>query len=227
MSWASEALPQAPDEARQAQAHPEVVVMSAKRGITDVVHFTRTRGLIGILATSAVKARIHLPADAHVKHIYRPNAADRSRDEQWHGYVNLSISKINLRMFNASKDWHPGEEWVILVFEPVILGDPGVVFCTTNNAYPDVHRAVGIEGFEQMFADRIPWGYFGSYCYRDGRGEDETTDPQAEILYPHLLELHHLRAVIAGDEDTYESVVAAVTNFTHDPEIILDPEAFK
>lgn len=208
-------------------AQPEVIEAAVARGITDVVHFTRTRGLIGILATSAVKARLHLPTDAHVRHIYRENAADRSRDEPWHGYINLSISKINLRMFDASKDWHPGEEWVVLVFDPVILGDPGVVFCTTNNAYPVVHRAVGVEGFEQMFRDRIPWGYYGSYCYRYGRGDHETTDPQAEVLYPHLLQLDHLRAVIAGDEDTYETVVAAVTNFPHDPEIRLDPGTFR
>lgn len=227
MSWAPESLPQGLEDANDAQPYPEVVDLAAARGITELVHFTRLKGLVGILHTSAVKARTHLPADARVKHVYRENAADRSRDEQWHGYVNLSVTKINLRMFKSSKAWHPGEEWVILVFEPEVLGDPGVVFCTTNNAYPVVHRAVGPKGFEQMFRDRIPWGYYNSYRSRYGRSDNETTDPQAEVLYPHELSLDHFRAVIAGDEDVYESVLATVTNFSYDPEVILDPGAFQ
>ncbi|MDE0067669.1 MAG: DarT ssDNA thymidine ADP-ribosyltransferase family protein [Acidimicrobiaceae bacterium] len=209
---------------------PELADAARERGITSVVHFTRINGLKGILASSAIKSRDDLPEDAYVKHVYEPNAADRSRDWPWHTYVNLSISIINLHMFKHSKRWHKDDKWVILEFGPEILSDDGVVFCTTNNAYPTVHRAIGSAGFEQMFAPEVPWGYHGSTNTRDGRQPHETTDPQAEVLYPFELSLQHLHTITADEDSTRDAVDALLANLWNlpdEPKIKLDPKAFR
>ena len=203
-----------------------MVKAAEERGITSVVHFTRFPGLVGILDSSSIKARKRLPKDSRLKHVYEPNAVDRSLDKRWHRYVNLSVTNINLHMFQSSQRWHPGEAWVILEFGPEILGDRGVVFCTTNNIYPSAHRCRGLRGFEQMFAAEVP-GRYGSLSSRSDRQLPDTTDPQAEVLYPFKLSLKHLHTVTVPDDDVHDAVKAARSHFRHKPMIIKDPEAFR
>ena len=226
MKWAPEAEPQARKEARRAPRCPEVVKAAKKREITSIVHFTRRTGLVGILASSAVKNRRDLPEDSRVKHVYEANAVDRRLDQLWHDYINLSVTNINLHMFSFSRHEHPEDDWVILEFSRKILGDPGVVFCTTNNIYPAAHRCRGLRGFEQMFADDVP-GRYGRTTTRSGRSPRHTTDLQAEVLYPFKLSLEHLHTITVPDDDIYEAVDAALTHFPPEPKIKLDPEAFR
>ena len=228
MEWAPEVEPQSRKEARRAPRCPEVVAVAEERGITSVVHFTRVRsGFVGILDRAAVKARHYVARDLRLRHVYRENAPDRSRDLGWQGYVNLSVSAINVRMLRYSRRWHPGEDWAILEFKPRILGHRGVVFSTTNNAYGVAHRALGLQGFEQLFNEIVPWGRRGSLHIRSHQEPHETTDPQAEVLYPFELSLKHLRTVTVADDDAYDAVEAALSLFPHEPKITLDPEAFR
>ena len=226
MEWAPEAEPQSRKEASRAPRCPEVVRAARNRGITSIVHFTTIPGLVGILASSAIMARNQLPEDARLKYVYVANAADRRRDQIWHDYVNLSVTAINLHMFRFSERSHPGNQWVILEFGPEILGDPGVVFCTTNNIYSAAHRCRCLRGFEQLFASSVPrWN--GNRVARNDRLPYQTTDPRAEVLYPFELSLDHLHTVAVGDGETRDAVVAARSHFPHQPKIELDPEAFR
>ena len=228
MTWAPQAAPQTEEQARSAPPCPEVIEAATERGITSIVHFTRTNGLKGILSTGVVKARRDLLEDDRVKYVAEENATDRSRDLRWHGYVNLSVTTINADMFEASKRWHTEAKWVILEFGPEILGDPGVVFCTTNNAYPVVQRCRGLQGFEQMFAPQVPWGKYGSVHNRSAyRRPNQTTNPQAEVLYPLELSLDYLHGITVADEDTYETVEAVLVHFPYRPRITIDLEAFR
>jgi len=230
MNWEPEATPKTADQLNSAPRCPIVVEAAVERGITSIVHFTRTNpGLVGILDSSAIKARRNLPDDKRLEYVYEPNAPYRGRDSRWIGYVNLSVTEINTRFFQYSQREHPDEEWVILEFSPEILADPGVVFCTTNNAYEEVvRRCEGLAGFNQMFAPVVPWGYQGSVCTRSGQQSNRTTDPQAEVLYPAALSLDHLHTITVGDEDTYDTVIGALASFPdHDPNITLKPEAFR
>lgn len=227
MTWAPEARPQTADQVRKALPCPEVVDAAVARGITSIVHFTRIPGLVGMLASSAVKARSDLMRDTRLEYVAEENAPDRSRDVLWHDYVNLSVTAINRRMFHYSERQHPDAQWVILEFGPEVLGDPGVVFCTTNNAYEVAHRCGGLRGFEQMFAEKVPWGHYESVCLRFGTESNRTTDPQAEVLYPFELPLDHLHTITVRDEETREAVVAAKTPFPHDSEIAQLPGAFR
>ncbi len=230
MEWAPEAKPQRRKEIRRAPRCRDVVEAAKHRGITSLVHFTRVRGgLAGILDRSAVQARHHLSKDRRLRHVYQENAPNRTRDLPWHGYVNLSVSMINVRMLRYSKRWHPDEDWAILSFKPRILGHRGVIFSTTNNAYGVAHRALGSDGFEQMFAQAVPWGRRGSVSIRSSQRPHETTDPQAEVLYPRALSLKHLHTITVADEGARESVDGALAIFPDipRPKIELDPEAFR
>ena len=209
MEWAPEAEPQSSKEASRAPRCPEVVRAAKNRGITNIVHFTPILGLVGILASSAIKARNQLPEDARLKYVYEANAADRRLDQRWHDYVNLSVTDINPWMFRFSMREHEGVTWVILKFGPEIFGDPGVVFCTTNNIYPAARRGRGPKGFEQMFAP-IVRGRYGESNTRDDHRPNQTTDPQAEVLYPFELPLDHLHTLTVSDGDTYDTVEAAL-----------------
>ena len=226
MEWAPEAEPQSRDEVCRAPRCPEVVAAATDRGITSIVHFTTVKGLIGILASGAVKSRQDLPEDESVKHVFEPNAVERHLDQLWHHYINLSVIAINLRMFHFSTREHPGAKWVILEFGPEILGDGVVVFCTTNNIYPSARRGRGLRGFEQMFAPTVS-GWYGQPALRGDRPPYQTTDPQAEVLYPFELSLKHLHTVTVADDDAYEAVEAALSHFPYSPKIKKDPEAFR
>lgn len=221
-----EAEPQTREQVQSSPRCAEVVDAAVARGITGIVHFTTIDALKGILYRGAVMNRLELPADEMVQHVYRHNADDRHWDEPWHAYVNLSVTAINLRMFDFSRRQHPGAVWVILSFGPEILGDPGVVFCTTNNIYPAAERRSGIHGFEQLFAPKVA-GLYGTLSKRNGIPPNRTTDPQAEVLYPFELSLTNLHKITTLTDDGYEAAVAALTHFPYERRVEIDPEAFR
>lgn len=224
--WAAGAEPQSRKAVRRAPECPEVVAAAKERGITSIVHFTTVNGLKGILASGAVKCRRDLPEDDVVKYVYEPNAMDRHLDQLWHDYVNLSVSAINLRMFRFSAGEHPDAMWATLEFGPAILGDRGAVFCTTNNIYPAARRGRGLPGFEQLFAPTVA-GWYGRPVNRGDHPPNQTTDPQAEVLYPFELSLKHLHTVTVPDDDAEDAVEAALCHFPYAPRIKKNPEAFR
>ena len=163
------AQPRKPDEVAKLPHQPEVVAAARQRSVEDVLHFTTVSGAIGILAAEAVKSRERLPKDQYLEHLYRPNARFR-KDRAWLDYVNLSISRINDWMFDTSERWHSDEvsAWVVFAFSVELLGQPGVVFATTNNIYPVVRRAEEVDGFNQLFAEQVR-GRYGQEHRRTGK----------------------------------------------------------
>lgn len=226
MEWAPEAEPQRREEAEGASPCSRIVDTARRRGITSIVHFTRIRGLVGILASDAVVGRRDVEHRKRVRFVYGPNVDDRKLDEDWIDYVNLSVTAINLGLFAPSADRHSDEEWVILEFGSEILGDPGVVFSTTNNIYPAAHRSRGLHGFEQMFAPIVP-GRYGKPGSRANRRPNQTTDPQAEVLYPFELPLDHLHTITVRDGETEDTVAGILAPFRYEPSIEANPEAFR
>lgn len=223
-----QAKPRTPQECSSLPRCPEVVAVARRRGITRVVHFTTVLGIVGILSSRAVKNRKQLPTEKHLEHVYRPNAIDRSRDAAWHEYVNLSVSRINDWMFDRSEPWHvdEGVSWVLLAFSVDILGDPGVVFTTTNNIYPACLRSQGIEGFAQMFADPV-FGRYSQRHTRDGLPDSLTTDRQAEVLYPGELSLDRLEEIYVQIESAIGDVDGALGALGLDFPVTLAPEEFE
>ncbi len=184
----------------------QVAAALARRGIQEVLHFTTNLGLIGVLGSGLLLSRARLPEDRYLEHVYRPNSPIR-KDMAWLDFVNLSVSRINDWMFGSSERWHAQDEvwWAALAFDPLILAEPGVVFTTTNNIYPSVHRHLGAAGLEEMFSP-IVLGRYGTRHGRNGLSDSQPTDRQAEVLFPKALSTWHLKTIYVRDEENVDSV---------------------
>lgn len=211
---------------------PEVAAAAKQRGITQVVHFTTVRGVVGVLGSGFVKSRLRLPEDEHLEFVYQPNAHFR-KDTAWLDYVNLSVERINDWMFSTSVRWHAaeGNPWVVLSFDPQILAHPGVVFTTTNNIYRAVKRAEGLPGFSQMFANAVdgwdPWQRRTVTHSRTGKQRSWPTDRQAEVLYPEELSCEYLQRIDVQTEAAFDAVNGALGGLGLDVPVCYAPEVFQ
>ena len=205
----------------------EIAQAAHQRAITDVVHFTTLRGMVGVLASRALKSRSRLPKDSYLEHVYRPNAEFR-KDRAWLDYVNLSIQRINDWMFDTSTRWHAADDnpWIVLCFDVAVLSHPGVVFTTTNNIYPSCLRAEGLGGFLRLFDAQVK-GRYGQLHSREDKHTSWPTDRQAEVLYPGELSCEHLRRVDVQVAETEDSVRGALRALSMDVPVNHAPEVFQ
>lgn len=224
----AEARPRSPEEVATLASCPEILDEARRRGITEIVHFTTVSGAVGILACGAIETRRRLPSEKYLEHVYRPNSASRAGDSEWDDYVNLSVSRINDWMFDSSQRWHvhEGVSWVVFSFTPDILADPGVVFTTTNNIYPAVRRAEGLEGFRALFAEHV-YGRYSHLHTRGGLASCYPTDRQAEVLYPFALGLGHLQRIDVQLETALDDIEGALGGLGLYVPVRLAPEVFE
>lgn len=187
----------------------------ADRGIAEVLHFTTNRGLVGILHSGAVLPRDELEVESYIENVRTLNCADRLKDNDWVSYVNMSITRVNGKMLGISKKWHEDDAvwWVVLAFDSAILTDPGVYFTTTNNVYQKVvRRSTGGAGLEDMFSDVVPWGHYGSNRSRvNSMPSNQTTDVQAEVLYPGKVSIERLSAIYVAEEEYIDQTHAILS----------------
>jgi hypothetical protein len=202
------------------------------RKISDILHFSTSNGLLGILATGKLLAYSALPAEKRLSHILQFNCKDRRRDKEWHDYINLSISRINGSFFTISQGWHATEDifWCILGFPAEILDHTGVIFATTNNAYPMTQRAPDESGFEALFARSIRQ-YPTKWVTRSGSLDDSyTTCHQAEVLYPKELSLQYLKNIYVKSHEHADEVMAQIgvlnTSLPGNFRLIVAPDLF-
>lgn len=204
-----------------------------KRGIAEVLHFTTSNGLLGILNTGKLLSHSELPKEEQLSHIMQINCPDRSRDKDWHGYVNLSISRINGSFFAISQNkWHAKDDifWCILCFSPEIMSHEGVLFSTTNNAYDMTKRAPELGGFEALFAPQIRL-FPTKWANRSKATLDShTTCNQAEVLYPIAVPLDYLTKIYLSSHDHLHEVEAqmglCVPELFGKFQLIVAPELF-
>jgi hypothetical protein len=203
------------------------------RGITEVLHFTTSNGLLGILNTGKLLSHSQLKNEEQLSHIMQINCPDRSRDRAWHGYVNLSISRINGSFFSISQNkWHAKDDifWCILSFSPEIMTHEAVLFSTTNNAYDMTQRAPGLGGFESLFASQIRL-FPTKWANRSKATSDShTTCNQAEVLYPIAVPLEYLRTIYLSSHEHLHEVEAqmglCVPELIGKFQLIVAPELF-
>lgn len=182
----------------------------AARGISEILHFTTNRGLLGIFATGCIKSRKRLPDESQLEYLFLPNT-DYRKDTAWIDYVNLSISQVNKRFLAWSRRRTRTDDrlfWCILAFDPAILGHPGVLFTTTNNIYTGVKRGENIRDLEALFGEKVH--QWGDYYANRARGHEDhlPTCEQAEVLYPKSLSIDYLKRVYVADGETQDEVHA-------------------
>lgn len=221
-----EAVPRAEEQIALLPEQPLVVAAAVDRGITEIVHYTTMNNVIGILATS-LQCSSKVQDNPKVEKVFGPNCPDRSRDAAWLEYVNLSVSRINHWIFASSRDrWHPDAVWVVLAFDVEILGHPGVVFTTTNNAYPACLRAEGLPGFERMFAEPL-LGYNSRPFDRRGLPDHHTSDHCAEVLYPVAVDTTFLNTIYTNTDDDAEHLSGILSALSLDVDVVVNPRMFR
>ncbi|MGW7639117.1 DarT ssDNA thymidine ADP-ribosyltransferase family protein [Streptomyces decoyicus] len=213
------------------EGHSEGInALIRERKITEVVHFTTNRGLLGVLVQRLCKARALLAKDEYLESIYHQNSKFRREDPKYWRYVNLSISEPNHSFLQTSSDkWWANEDlfWAVLSFDPVIMAHPGVLFSPSNMGYDGITPSEGKHGAEALFADRVPYG-FGKYApLRRNREPHLPTNPQAEVLYPQAVSTQHLQRIsVLTDEDAAKAEAIVSASGHDEVDIIVDPVTF-
>jgi hypothetical protein len=189
---------------------------AAARGVTEIVHFTTDKGVLGSIRKDALLSRQRVQSDPDLAYIF--TEVWPRRDPEWIDHVSFSVTRINRELYFKAARNLPGLWWGILSFGIDMLDHLGVVFTTTNNVYEEAcERGEGVAGFEAMFKPRVRWGYYDSVNVRAScRPANLPTDPQAEVLYPGRAHLEHLRAVYVPEEQHRRLVLAWCDVMAHD-----------
>jgi hypothetical protein len=179
----------------------------ASREITELLHFTTNKGLLGILASGEILSRERLPKEKYLEHVYSPNASIR-RDQDWLDYVNLSVSRINEVFFKAAAAWHRNREiwWCAIGLDPALLTHDGVIFATTNNIYTGVRRAAGADGLAALFDDSVVRWHANVATRTASLPDCYPTCVQAEVLYPQAVSWEYFRQIYVPSEDAADIV---------------------
>jgi len=199
-----------------------------ERSINELVHFTTSIGLLGILSTESLLPRSHLAAEQALEYILKYNAPYRS-DPGWLRYINLSITKINQVFFEHSGRLHrdSGVFWAILAIDPKVMCHDGVYFTTTNNIYPACRRGEGSQALERLFSPKVLGRYSKEIIRPTGLPDNLTTCPQAEVLYPGRLSTQFVRYIYVRCDADRNAVNAQIAALGVGPyEIIVAPEQF-
>ena len=202
----------------------------AERKIQRLLHFTTNRGALGILSSKAIGPRTLLAEDPQLEKIFYPNAADRQRDEAWHGYVNLSISNINERFFDiCANHWHRDKDfwWAVFAVSPEVMLHEGVYFTTTNNMYSGVQRQTGEKGFCSLFAPVVVRWNGNSVRRSAAAPSTSPTCNQAEVLYPGALSTDYVQRVYVRSDEYADELAGQIAVSGHGPlEITVEPSLF-
>ena len=201
--------------------------LARDRGVTEILHYTSDRGVMGSVMKGALLSRERVEADPDVPFIFE--GVWERKDPEWLDHISLSVSRINLDLFRRSRKRLPDRWWAIMSFSPDILDHDGVCFTTTNNVYNECcERGEGPEGFEAMYATQIEWGYYGSRKHRTSHHDDAwPTDRAAEVLYPGEIPLEYLQTVYVEGRQA-RRMVNAWTEAFGKPElsVTVDPTPF-
>lgn len=193
----------------------------ARRGIKEIVHFTTNHGIVGMLDTGRLLSTKRLRSEQRLQYVAHMNSLTRAEEEEyfdksedWIDFVSFSLSEINVRYFNFSRQRARNSDlfWALLAFDPAAMEHDKAYFTTTNNSYEHCIREAGLSGFNAMFTPYIRrkgnWS-----AQRLTRPDHLATCEQAEILYPHGLSLDFLRKIYVMIDDDHDRVAAWLKQF--------------
>lgn len=199
------------------------------RGVSELLHFTTSHGVLGSLYSKYLKSRQRLEGDKLVEYLFKPNSTFR-KDAAYLDYVNLSLESINQPFYQICADkWHKHEDifWAIMSFDPNIMDHDGVTFATTNNMYTSVAHGVGYAGYGSLFADRVH-RYQNNFAVRaSDMPNSYPTCEQAEVLYPGEISTTYLRHIYTKTEQDKSEVIGFLKATYHDPvDVTVQPDRF-
>jgi ssDNA thymidine ADP-ribosyltransferase, DarT len=183
-----------------------------ERGVTEILHYTSERGVMGSVMKGELLSREQVENDDDVAFIFE--GIWERKDPDWVDYISLSVSRINADLYRRSRKNFPDYWWAVLSFDVAILDHDDVWFTTTNNSHPPCERGQRIEGFEAMFGSPIEWGWYGTKKWRNATCPDAwPTDRAAEVLYPTRIPLSFLQKVYVPGKQHRRMVDAWAESF--------------
>lgn len=197
---------------------------AARRGVSELVHYTTQKGIHGTIASAALLSRAQLDQEEYLALIREP--VWPRRDAPWIDHISLSVTTINDDLFRRSRSHFLHLWWAVIAVSPAVLDDASVVFTTTNNIFPSVQRGEGSDGFEAMFADNVV-GRYGVVQTRAGLPDSQPTDRAAEVLYPQRLETSRIQAIYVVEPDHKHMILSWCAALDHqDIPVEVRPDAF-
>ncbi|MDC0223312.1 DarT ssDNA thymidine ADP-ribosyltransferase family protein [Gammaproteobacteria bacterium] len=164
-----------------------------EKEINHLLHFTTVENMFSIIKHGAIFSVDYLKE----KEIYH-SISDANRFDNKTDYISLSVSFPNYRMFHQKRRVS-NDDWVVLEINPRILLNQLSLFYEKNAAKSDMREKLfpssNVE-FRKMFID-----------YTDHRSENrlrenETTDPQAEILVKRKININYISRVLFQNDET-------------------------
>jgi hypothetical protein len=170
-----------------------IVQEVVRRKVEEVVHFTRVENLQLILKKGLLS-----------KTVMQKESIDRITNDELRldnrlDRISLSITHPNSSMFYKYRELSRHGLWVVIVFKKDLLWELDCLFCKHNAAdrrivnLPD-SALIGAEAFCSMFDI-------------EGRSSDlkdnETTDPQAEVLCKSAVPVQYIRKVVFPVQNEY------------------------
>lgn len=189
-----------------------------KRKIGRIVHFTSFKNLIGILMNGKLLSRKMLES----RNGEWFHANDPSRLDGHLNYINASIERINVFLFNrmVERGKELGvdlEPWCILEIDPICLEKRDVLFTVDNAASTFIRKCGtrgGLNGLSEMFAETVMTGrqLEGlTLIHKIPRSStlplNWTTTPQAEVLIPGELSIQLLDGIVFQSEDDKKKAI--------------------
>lgn len=163
---------------------------AAKRGIKNLLHFTRESNLDSILQRGLITR------DVLAKEGYA-SFNDNVRADYTNA-VCLTIGFPNYKMWYGLKQENQGVDWVIVAVAPSALWMLPCAFCTANAALGSVAaiplaQRQTLAAFQAMYAD-VP----GKERVKLGIAESFTTNPQAEVLMLQGVPRNYIFGLVAS-----------------------------
>lgn len=182
--------------------------LARDRGVREILHYTSQKGVMGSIIVDALLSRKQVEETPAVEFIFE-GVWDRYRDPRWVDHISLSVSQINLDLFERSRRRHPDWWWAVMSFDPTLLADNDVWFTTTNNIFPSCRRNPGLAGFEAIFAERVEGRFQRIYDRTElALAPNLPTDLAAEVLYPQRIALDRLQRLYLPGEQHRRTVNA-------------------
>lgn len=182
-----------------------------KRGISSLVHFTRTENLESILKYG-LHPRKNLDEGKIIGVFNDSIRVDEKRNANC-----LSISFPNSKMFYKLRQEAEGVSWCVITLNPQIMVDKKCAFYPSNAACNTVRNVnvsqyLGQLAFDNMFSSKV---HGTSIVNRSEQGsilDKDPTDVQAEVMVFDIIEPNYITGVYFNSNKTQLSFAEKYPN---------------
>jgi hypothetical protein len=207
--------PRVATEAASPDSTSDIKDAVLKRGIRNLVHFSRIDNLLSILRHGIIpRDQLERRGDLD----FRFN--DQSRSDCALDHSCLSVSHPNyLMLYKHMMKRHDRErEWCVLQLKPEILWQLPCIFCPTNaSKRGTLHCALMLghtaAGFEAMFPDPVltPHGLMTRLeLFGAAPNSFYPSDPQAEVLVRGTISHSYIAGILVHDTRALSEAEAAI-----------------